>query len=96
MPTYIDVVNFENEAAPVCNFYHLGVMPIKNSKLMPGIGRESTERYSSFSRLFTAPLSDRSAHLSDTVRSRDMLLIKYGGSFPVRLMSLELMVKRSE
>ena len=71
-------------------------MPMKISKFMPGIGRESTERYSSLNRLLTAPLSDRSAHLSDTVRSSDMLLIKYGGSLPVRLKSLELIVKRSE
>ena len=58
---------------------HLGVIPRKNSKFIPGIGRESTERYSSSKRLFTAPLSERSAHASEKRFSRVMLLIKYGG-----------------
>ena len=75
---------------------HFGVMPIKNSKFIPGIGRERTERYSSLKRLLTAPFSEISAQLNDSPFSRVILLIKYGGSFPVRDMSFDDIVKRSE
>ena len=71
-------------------------MPMKISKLIPGIGRESTERYSSLKRLLTLPLSDRSAHLKLSTFSNEMFDMKYGGSLPVRDISFEDMVKRSE
>ncbi len=44
---------------------HLGVIPIKNSKLIPGIGRDNTERYSSSKRLLTVPFKDKSAQRSE-------------------------------
>lgn len=58
------------------SLYHLGVMPTKNSKLMPGMGRESTERYSSSKRLLMLPFSERSAQLNEKSVSSDRLLIK--------------------
>ena len=69
-------------------------MPINISKFMPGIGRDSTDRYSSSNRLFTEPFRLRSAHERLIFFSRDMLLIKYGGRVPVRDMSLLDMVNR--
>ena len=60
----------------ILNFHQKrGVIPIKNSTLMPGIGRDNTERYSSLNKLFTAPFSDNSAHFNETPRSSVMLLI---------------------
>ena len=44
-----------------CFFRNLGVMPMNISKLMPGMGRDNTERYSSSNRLLMLPFSDRSA-----------------------------------
>ena len=52
-----------------------GVMPTKNWKLMPGIGRPRTERYSSLKRLLIVPLRDHSAHEQDICFSSVMLLI---------------------
>ena len=46
------------------------------SKLMPGIGRDRTERYSSLKRLLIVPFSERSAQRSDSSFSSEMLLIK--------------------
>ena len=66
------------------------------SKLIPGIGRESTDKYSSLNRLFIVPFNDRSAQLSEKPFSRVMLLMKYSGSLPVSVMSFDDMVKRSE
>lgn len=57
-------------------FPHLGVMPIKNSKLIPGIGRDNTERYSSSKRLLTVPFKDKSAQRSENPFSRVTLLMK--------------------
>ena len=74
---------------------HLGVMPRNISKLIPGIGRESTERYSSSKRLFIDPLSEMSAHLNTNTFSSEMLLIKYSGSLPESVMSLLDIVNRS-
>ena len=68
---------------------HLGVMAMNISKFMPGIGRESTERYSSLKRLLIAALMLRSAHLNENPLSRLMLLIKYGGSLPVSVLSFD-------
>ena len=68
---------------------NFGVMPTKTSKLMPGIGRDNTERYSSLKRLFTVPFSEISAQRRLMTRSRDMFDIKYGGSLPVSEMSLD-------
>ena len=69
-------------------YYHFGVMPMNISKLIPGIGRARTERYSSLKRLLIVPLSDRSAHLNERLFSRERLFIKYGGRVPERVMSL--------
>ena len=56
--------------------YHLGVIPIKNSKLILGMGRESTDKYSSLNKLLMAPFNDKSAHLVVTPLSRVRLLMK--------------------
>ena len=63
---------------PQATSYHLkwGVMERNISKLIPGMGRESTERYSSLKRLLTAPLIDRSAHLNVNPFSREMFDMK--------------------
>ena len=63
---------------PHATSYHLkwGVMERNISKLIPGMGRESTERYSSLKRLFTAPLIDISAHLNVNPFSRVMFDMK--------------------
>ena len=55
---------------------HLGVIPIKNSKLIPGIGRDNTERYSSSKRLLTVPFKDKSAQRSENPFSRVTLLMR--------------------
>jgi hypothetical protein len=68
--------------------YHFGVIDRNISKLIPGIGRARTERYSSLKRLLIVPLSDRSAHLNERLFSRERLFIKYGGRVPERVMSL--------
>lgn len=47
-------------------FPNLGVMPMNISKLMPGMGRDNTERYSSSNRLLMLPFSDRSAHRKES------------------------------
>ena len=83
-------------ACHLAKVYHFGVMPMKIPKLMPGIGRDKTERYSSLKRLFIVPLSERSAHLKWRLFSMAMLLIKYGGSFPVSDRSFDDIVNRSE
>ena len=75
---------------------HFGVIPINISKLIPGIGRESTERYSSLKRLLIVPFSDRSAHLNASTFSSEMFDIKYDGSLPVSVISFEDIVNRSE
>ena len=72
--------------------YHLGVMPTNISKLMSGIGRDKTDRYSSLKRLFMVPFSERSAHLNDSTFSSEMFDMKYGGSLPVSDMSFDDMV----
>ena len=64
-----------NSSVP--QFLNFGVIPKNTSKLIPGIGRESTERYSSLKRLLTAPFIEKSAHLHETVFSNAILLIKY-------------------
>ena len=58
-------------------FLNFGVIPKNTSKLIPGIGRDNTERYSSLKRLLTAPLIENSAHLHETVFSKEILLMKY-------------------
>ena len=72
--------------------YHLGVMPMNISKLIPGIGRDKTDRYSSLKRLFIVPFSERSAHLNTNTFSSDMFDMKYGGSLPVSDISFDDMV----
>ena len=67
-------------------------MPRKISKLMPGIGRERTDRYSSSKRLFIEPLRLKSAHDEENLFSKEMLFIKYSGSLPVSIISLLLIV----
>ena len=71
---------------------HLGVMPKKISKFIPGIGRESTDRYSSSKRLFMEPFKDMSAQRGENDFSNVMLLMKYSGNVPVSIMSLLVMV----
>ena len=71
-------------------------MPMNTSKLIPGIGRDNTERYSSLKRLLTVPLSERSAHFMLKTLSNDMFDMKYGGSFPVSEISFDDIVYRSE
>ena len=56
--------------------YQCGVIDRNISKLMPGIGLESTDRYSSLKRLFTAPLMEKSAHLKAKDFSSEILDIK--------------------
>ncbi len=56
-------------------FPHFGRMPMKNSAFMRGIGRPSTDRYSSLKRLLTVAFSVRSAHPNAISRSSDTLLI---------------------
>ena len=70
----------------------LGVMEMNISKLIPGIGRERTDRYSSLKRLLMVPLMESSAQRRDIVRSKEMLLMKYGGKVPESERSLEDMV----
>ena len=70
-------------------------MLMKNSKFIPGIGRESTERYSSLNRLLTAPFSESSAHFNEIPFSKVRLFMKYGGSLPVKETSFDDMVWRS-
>ena len=72
--------------------YHFGVMPMNISKLMPGMGRDSTDKYSSLKRLFIVPFSDSSAHLNTNTFSSEMFDMKYGGSLPVSDMSFDDMV----
>ena len=50
-------------------------MPTKNWKLIRGIGRARTERYSSLKRLLITPLSDQSAHEQWRDFSRETLLM---------------------
>ena len=69
-------------------------MPIKNSKLILGIGRDKTERYSSLNKLLTAPFNDSSTPFKELPLSRVKLLIKYSGSLPVNEMSFDVMVWR--
>ena len=76
--------------------YHLGVMPRNISKLMPGMGRDKTDRYSSLKRLLMTPLRDISAQRNEKPFSSDMLLMKYSGSLPVSDMSFEDIVYLSE
>ncbi len=56
-------------------FPHFGRMPMKNSAFMRGMGRPSTDRYSSLKRLLTVAFSVRSAHPNAISRSNDTLLI---------------------
>ena len=56
-------------------FPHFGRMPMKNSAFMRGMGRPSTDRYSSLKRLLTVAFSVRSAHPNAISRSSDTLLI---------------------
>ena len=56
-------------------FPHFGHMPMKNSAFMRGMGRPSTDRYSSLKRLLTVAFSVRSAHPNAISRSSDTLLI---------------------
>ena len=77
-------------------FYHLGRIPTNISKLIPGIGCDKVEIYSSLKRLLTMPLREREAQEKLNCFSSSMLFIKYGGSLPVRDMSLLDMVYRSE
>ena len=76
--------------------HHFGVIPKNTSKLIPGIGRDKTERYSSLKRLLIAPLMEKSAHLHETTFSKAILLMKYLGSLPVKVISLDDIVNRSE
>ena len=56
--------------------YKRGVKLTKNSKFIPGIGLERTERYSSLNKLLTAPFNDHSAHFVEKPLSRVILLMK--------------------
>ena len=56
-------------------FPHFGRMPMKNSAFMRGMGRPSTDRYSSLKRLLTVAFSVRSDHPNAISRSSDTLLI---------------------
>ena len=80
---YLSVFSFQFSL-----YLNFGVMPMNISKLIPGIGRESTERYSSLKRLFIVPLTDSVTFLSGILFSIERLFIKYGGSVPERDMSL--------
>ena len=91
-----DVSFYKDSAKSYLLQLHLGVMPINISKLMPGIGRDNTERYSSLKRLLIVPLSDSSAHFSVSTFSSEMFDMKYCGSLPVSEISFEDIVKRSE
>ena len=77
------VPQFLNSSIPqflsssVPQFLNFGVIPKNTSKLIPGIGRDKTERYSSLKRLLTAPLIENSALLHETVFSKEILLMKY-------------------
>ena len=51
-------------------------MPMKNSKFIPGMGLDKTERYSSLNKLLIAPFSDNSIHLVVTPLSRVTLFMK--------------------
>lgn len=73
-------------------FYHLGVMPRNSWKLMPGIGRESTDKYSSLKRLFMLNFNEISDQENCRSFSMVILLIKYSGSCPEREISLLDMV----
>jgi hypothetical protein len=81
----------------ICHLYlpHLGVMPMKNSKLMPGMGRDSTDKYSSLKRLLMAAFNEMSAQAGEHLFSSVTLLMKYDGSLPVSDMSFDDIVKRS-
>ena len=68
---------------------------MKNSKFIPGIGRESTERYSSLKRLLIVPFNERSAQRNEKSFSSEILLIKYSGSLPVSEISFDDIVNRS-
>ncbi len=46
--------------------------------------------------ILSAPLIEKSAHLQETVFSRETLLMKYCGSFPVSEISFDDIVYRSE
>ena len=61
---------------------HLGRMSRKISKFKRGMGRASTERYSSLSRFLTAALTEKSAHGTAKSFSTDISFIKYGGTYP--------------
>ena len=54
-------------------FYHLGVIPKNSWKLMPGIGRESTDIYSSLKRLFILNFMEISDH--ENFRSFSMVIL---------------------
>ena len=54
---------------------YLRLIPRNISKLIPGMGRERTERYSSLKRLFTHPFTFMSAHLNANCFSTVRLLI---------------------
>ena len=53
---------------------------MKNSKFMRGIGRDSTETYSSLKRLLICPLSESSAQGSEKRFSSVRSFMKYGAS----------------
>ena len=63
-------------------------MPTKNWKLMRGIGRARTERYSSLKRLLILNFIEISDQENCRSFSMVILLIKYSGSFPEREISL--------
>lgn len=64
------------------SFHHLGVIPTKISKLTPGIGRDSTDRYSSLKILFIEPFKDKSSHLNDVFFFYRNVTHKISGQFP--------------
>ena len=55
---------------------NLGVMPMKKETLSRGMGRESTDSYSSLSRLWMQPLSENDAHLQSSPFSSERSLMK--------------------
>ena len=63
-------------------------MPTKNSKFIPGIGRDSTVTYRSLKRFLTASESDRSAHLKHSPFDKVTSFMKYGGTEPEIAVSL--------
>ena len=64
-----------SKKCPFTFYLNSGVMLMKNSKLILGIGLDSTDRYSSLNKLFITPFKDNSACFNETCRSNVRLLM---------------------